>query len=75
MKHIVQFQIFKGEKQYVAQGIDLAVVTQGKTLDELTKNIMEATALHLEGENLADLGFSPSPSVLVNFELPQIQYA
>lgn len=75
MKHIVQFQIFKGDTHYVAQGIDLAIVTQAKTLDELTKNILEATSLHLEGENLADFGLSPSPSVLVNFELPQIQYA
>jgi predicted RNase H-like HicB family nuclease len=75
MKHIIQFQISKGEKYYVAEGVDLAIVTQAKTLEELSKNILEATALHLEGENLADLGLAPKPSVLVNFELPQVQYA
>jgi len=75
MKHIVQFQISKGDTHYIAQGIGLAIVTQAKTLDELTKNILEATSLHLEGENLADFGLSPSPSILVNFELPQIQHA
>jgi len=72
MKHIVQFQISKGENGYIARGVDLAIVTQAKTLDELADNIYEATSLHLEDENLADLGLSPSPSVLVNFELPQI---
>lgn len=75
MKHIVQFRISKGDKYYTAEGIDLAIVTQAKTLDELTKNIIEATSLHLEGEDPADFGLSPSPSVLINFELPQIQYA
>ena len=75
MKHVIQFQIYKGDKQYVAQGIDLAIVTQAKTMDELTQNILEATALHLEGEDPADFGLSPKPSVFVNFELPQVQYA
>ncbi|OHA24176.1 MAG: hypothetical protein A3B11_02070 [Candidatus Taylorbacteria bacterium RIFCSPLOWO2_01_FULL_44_26] len=75
MKHIIQFQISKGDTHYIAQGVDLAVVTQAKTLDELTKNILEATSLHLEGENPSDFGLSPTPSVLVNFELPQVQYA
>ena len=48
MKNIIQFYINKGEKYYVAQGIDLPVVTQGKTLDELMKNIKEAVELHLK---------------------------
>ena len=48
MKNIIQLYINKGEKYYVAQGIDLPVVTQGKTLDELMKNIKEAVELHLE---------------------------
>ncbi len=75
MKHIIQFQISRGDTQYIAQGIELAIVTQAKTLDELAKNILEATALHLEDENPADFGLFPSPSVFVNFELPQVQYA
>ena len=53
MKRIIQFHISKGDKYYVAEGIDLPVVTQGKTLDELVANIKEATELHLSGENLA----------------------
>ena len=71
MKNIIQYRIFKGDKYYVAEGIDLPVVTQGETLDELAKNIQEATELCLEGEDPADFGLAPSPSVLINFELPR----
>ena len=70
MKHIIQFHISRGETKYVAQGVELPIVTQADTLDELTENIKEATALHLEGEDLSSLGLASSPSVLVNFELP-----
>ena len=65
----IQFHISKGDKYYVAEGVDLPVVTQGKTLDELTKNIREATSLCLAGENLADFGFESNPSILANMEL------
>jgi predicted RNase H-like HicB family nuclease len=69
MKNIIQFHIYKSDKYYVAQGIDLPVVTQGKTLDELVRNIKEATQIQLTGENLADFDLAPKPSVLVNLEL------
>ncbi|OGN00841.1 MAG: hypothetical protein A2651_03095 [Candidatus Yanofskybacteria bacterium RIFCSPHIGHO2_01_FULL_42_12] len=72
MKRIIQFHISKGDKYYTAEGVDLPVVTQGKTLDELAVNIQEAVDLHLEGENPADFDIAPNPSVLMNFELPQI---
>lgn len=70
MKHIIHFHISKGENQYVAQGIELPVITQGKTLDELIENIKEATALQLDGENLADFDLAPNPSLLIDLELP-----
>lgn len=70
MKRIIQVYVSKGDKYYVAEGVDLPVITQGKTLDELVKNIKEAIELHLEGENPADFGIAPNPSVLMNFELP-----
>ena len=69
MRNILQFTIYKSDSHYVAEGSVLPVVTQGKTLDELTKNIEEAVALHLDGENLAELGISPKPSILANLEL------
>ena len=48
MKHIMQFHVYKGDSAYVAEGIDLPVVTQGKTLDELAHNIQETVELQLE---------------------------
>ena len=72
MKQTIQFHIYKGESKYVAEGIDLPVVTQADTLDELAANIREAVALHLEGENLSDQGFSRQPAILANFELSSV---
>lgn len=69
MKNIIQFRISKGDSYYIAEGVDLPIVTQAKTLDELTQNIQEAVELQLEGENLTDFDLGPDPSVLVNFEL------
>ena len=74
-KRIIQFQISKGDTQYVASGVDLPLVTQGKTLDELVANLQEAVALQLEGENLADFGLAPEPSVLANFEISNLLHA
>lgn len=48
MKRIIQFHIFKGERQYVAEEVDLPIITQGKTLGELAVNIKEATEVHFE---------------------------
>ncbi|RLI75460.1 type II toxin-antitoxin system HicB family antitoxin [Archaeoglobales archaeon] len=53
----------------MAEGIDLPIVTQGKTLDEVVENIKEAISLHLEDENLDELEIHPDFSVLVNLEL------
>jgi predicted RNase H-like HicB family nuclease len=41
-RRIIHFRIYKGEKYYVAECIDLPIVTQGKTLDEVVENIKEA---------------------------------
>ena len=75
MKKIIQVRISKGEKQYVAECLDLPVVTQGKTLDELTENVREAISLHLRGEDLAEFDLAEEPSVLVSFELEPLVHA
>ncbi|MDO9399268.1 MAG: type II toxin-antitoxin system HicB family antitoxin [bacterium] len=69
MKKIIQFHVYQGEKYYIAECIDLPLVTQGKTLDELVENLKEAVELHLDGENLAELDLVSLPSILVNIEL------
>ena len=69
MRHSIKAFVHKGESYYVAECMEIAVVTQGKTLDETMTNLQEAVALHLEGENLADFDLAPNPSLLVTFEL------
>jgi len=75
MKSIIQFQISKDGEYYTASGMDLPIVTQAKTLDELTLNIKEAVDLHLEGEDFTEFNLTSQPSVLINFELPNKVYA
>ena len=72
MKHIIQFKIYKAEKHYVGEGIDLPIVTQGVTIDETVQNIKEALTLHLEGENLSELDLASHSPILINFELEPI---
>lgn len=59
---------------YVAECLELSVVTQGETLDEVVNNLQEAIALHLEDEDPAEFGLVTDPSILVTFEL-QPSYA
>jgi len=54
---------------YVAECIEIAVVTQGKTLDEVSGNLSEAVSLHLEDEDSAGFGLVAQPSLAVTFEL------
>ena len=72
MKRTIQVRIFRGEKQYVAECLDLPVVTEAPTLDALAANISEAIALHLEGEDLAELGLAPDPTILATLELEAV---
>ena len=72
MKRTIQVRIFRGDRQYVAECLDLPVVTEAPTLDELTLNIQEAISLHLEGEDLQELGFAASPTILATMELEAV---
>ena len=65
MQRTIKAFIHKGDSQYVAECLNLSVVTQGKTLDETIANLQEAVGLHLEGENVAELGLAPDPTLLV----------
>jgi predicted RNase H-like HicB family nuclease len=67
-----QVRISRGDHQFVAECLDLPVVTQAATLDELAADIREAIGLHLEGEDLGDLGFSANPTILAIMELKAV---
>ncbi|MBI3694881.1 MAG: type II toxin-antitoxin system HicB family antitoxin [Acidobacteria bacterium] len=72
MKKIIHVRIFRGDQQYVAECLDLPVVTQARSLDELALNIRQAIALHLEGEELAELGLAKDPTILATMELEAV---
>ena len=68
LQHTIKAVVRRGESAYVAECLEISVVTQGATLDEVIANLQEAVALHLEGEDLTDLGLAPHPSLLVTLE-------
>jgi len=53
--------------------MEISLVTQRNTLDDVVENFIETVRLHLEGENPEDLGVVPNPSIFVTFEL-QLEY-
>ncbi len=72
LQHTIKAFVHRGETHYVAECLEISVVTQGKTLDETIANLREAVELHLEGEDLASFGLAPNPTVLVTIELEPI---
>ncbi|OHB95313.1 MAG: hypothetical protein A2Z58_05485, partial [Planctomycetes bacterium RIFCSPHIGHO2_12_42_15] len=61
-QHTIKAFVRKGADYYVAECLEIAVVTQGKTLDETIINLKEAVALHLENEDLSEFGLAPNPT-------------
>jgi predicted RNase H-like HicB family nuclease len=75
LQQTIKSFIRPGEQSgYVAECLEISVVTQGKTLDEVVQNLTEAVALHLQGEDPGEFGLVTNPSILVTFEL-QPSYA
>ena len=69
LQHTIKAFIRKGEKYYIAECLEINVVTQGKTLDETISNLQEAVALHLEGEDPREYGLVQNPRLLLTMEL------
>ena len=69
MRRSIKSYIHKGEKYYVAECLEVAVVTQGVTLDETIANLREAVAFHLEGEDPTEFDLMPNPSLVVTLEV------
>ena len=65
-----ELRVTQGDRYYVAECLDLPVVTQARTLDALMKNVHEAVGLALEDEDPAMFDLEAYPVILANFELP-----
>ncbi len=73
MYYTIKAQIYAGEESgFIAECIELPIVTQGQTLDAVVKNLRDAISLHLEGEDLASLGFAPHPPIIINYEMESV---
>ena len=64
--------VIESEGQYVAECLEVAVVTQGRSLDHMLANLRESLALCLDGEDVTRLGLSPSPRLVMSFETPAL---
>lgn len=60
----------RSDRWFVAECLEIAVVTQGRSLDEVATNLQEAIDLHLEGTDPARLGLVPSPRLAITYEIP-----
>ena len=52
---------------------EVPVVTQGKTIDKVVANLREAVALHLEGEDLEQIGLAPNPTLIITMETEPLE--
>ncbi len=70
LQHTIKAVIRPGDQSgYVAECLELPVVTQGATLDEVAANLREAVALQLDGEDPAQWGLAPNPTLVATVEL------
>lgn len=53
---------------FFAESLELALVTQGRSLDELLRNVKQAVRLHLEDEDPARFGLTASPRISLIYE-------
>lgn len=70
LRHTIQAVIRPGDESgYVAECVDVPVVTQGHTLEESLHNLQEAVGLMLEDEDLTPWHLAPHPTIVVMIEL------
>ena len=69
MTHKFTIIINKEKKWYVAQCVELGVVSQGKTIEEAQKNLREAVELFIEDNPKAKTELSSAHPLITTFDL------
>jgi len=70
LQHTVKAVVRQGEQSgYVAECLEIPVVTQGATLDEVALNLKEAVELQLSDADPAEWGLIAHPTLVVTFEM------
>lgn len=67
-RSVIHAVVVESEGQYVADCLEVPVVTQGASLDELLGNLREALDLYMSGEDPDLLGLALRPRLLISFE-------
>ncbi len=75
MKRNIKAFVYPDDDGYVVEIPDVHAVTQGDTIEQALANTKEVIVLALEGEDPADFGLAPDPSVLVTIELGPLSHA
>ena len=65
--------IRKYDGYFVATCLNVAIVTDGITLDETVVNLQEAVGLYLEDEDPAVLGLVPDPGIVLTYEIESVR--
>ena len=60
--------VVEEEGRYTAECLELAVVTQGNSLDETLSNLREGVDLYMSDEDPASLGLTPRPRLILSLE-------
>lgn len=68
LRSLLHAVITRSDTWYVAEVLELPVVTQGRTLDETVGNVREAVGLHLRDEDRVALGLADRVRVAVSYE-------
>lgn len=68
LRSLLHAVITRSENWYVAEILELPIVTQARTLDEIVTNVREAVGLHLRDEDRSLLGLAERVRVTVSYE-------
>jgi len=69
IRDTVHVVVIRDRNTYVAECLELAIVTQGHTLDEVVTHLREAVGLHLKGESPREIGVVANPRISLTYEL------
>lgn len=68
MEKSIKAVVYNDGEYWCAKCLEIDVFTQGKTIDEVIKNLEEAISLHLEGIAPAQYGLCNNPTLLIMIE-------
>ncbi|GMT43920.1 MAG: hypothetical protein IEMM0003_0739 [bacterium] len=69
LRRIIHAMIYYGDEGgFVAECMEIGVVTQANSLDMALKNLKEAVQLYFEGEQSESLGFVSNPILDIHLE-------